>query len=86
MVKRRNKVDKVSFIGGFIGWLAVDPRSTIDKRVQLANGAGWNLVQITPTGGTNALVSMLRFLVLILTLGLLTFGDGVYLVFEKEVE
>lgn len=86
MTKKRNKVDKVSFIGGFIGWLMVDPRTTIDNRVTLANGAGWNLVQLTPTGGSNALIAALRFVVLILTLGLLTFGDGVYLIFEKEVE
>lgn len=81
---KRNKVDEVSFIGGLIGWLAVNPRNTIDKRVSEANDAGWNLVQIQPSSGSNLVISVLRFVILTLTLGLLTFGDGVYLVFEKE--
>ena len=81
---KRNKVDEVSFIGGLIGWLAVNPRSTIDERVSEANSAGWNLVQIQPSSGNNLFISFLRTIVLIVTLGLLTFGDGVYLVFEKE--
>lgn len=86
MPKIRNKIDEVSFIGGLIGWLMVNPRSTIDKRVELANASGWRLIQLESSSGTNALIAFLRILVLILTLGLLTFGDGVYLVFEKEVE
>ena len=81
---KRNKVDEVNFVGGLIGWLVVNPRSTIDKRVSEANDAGWSLVQIQPSSGSNLVISVLRFIILTLTLGLLTFGDGVYLVFEKE--
>ena len=81
---KRNKVDEVTFVGGLIGWVAVNPRSTIDKRVTEANEAGWNLVQIQPSAGSNLVISVLRLVLLIVTLGLLTFGDGVYLVFEKD--
>lgn len=81
---KRNKVDEVNFVGGLIGWLVVNPRSTIDKRVSEANDAGWNLVQMQPSSGSNLVIAVIRFVILILTLGLLTFGDGVYLVFEKE--
>jgi|TARA_B110000238_G_C16006888_1_gene387048 hypothetical protein len=37
---KRNKVDEVSFVGELIGWLAVNPRKTIDNRVSEANDSG----------------------------------------------
>ena len=81
---KRNKIDEISFIGGLIGWLAVNPKTTIDNRVAEANEAGWTVVNIIPGGQQNALLRFLRTLVLILTLGLFTFGDGVFVIYEKQ--
>ena len=81
---KRNKIDEITFIGGFIGWLAVNPKATIDNRVAEANKAGWTVVNIVPGGEQNALLRFLRYIILTITLGLFTFGDGVYVIFEKE--
>tara|TARA_Y100001935_G_C17061472_1_gene386960 strand:+ start:317 stop:568 length:252 start_codon:yes stop_codon:yes gene_type:complete len=81
---KRNKIDEITFIGGLIGWLAVNPKTTIDNRVAEANEAGWTVVNIIPGGQQNALLRFLRTLVLILTLGLFTFGDGVFVIYEKQ--
>ena len=81
---KRNKIDEITFIGGLIGWLMVNPKATIDNRVAEANKAGWTVVNIIPGGEQNALLRLLRIIVLFVTLGLFTFGDGVYVIFEKE--
>ena len=83
-IMKRNKIDEITFIGGLIGWLAVNPKATIDNRVAEANKAGWTVVNIIPGGEQNALLRLLRFIILVVTLGLFTFGDGVYVIFEKE--
>ena len=36
---KRNKIDEITFIGGLVGWLAVNPKVTIDNRVAEANKA-----------------------------------------------
>ena len=84
VVMKRNKIDEITFIGGLIGWLAVNPKATIDNRVAEANKAGWTVVNIIPGNEQNALLRLLRIVVLVVTLGLFTFGDGVYVIFEKE--
>lgn len=84
VVRKRNKVDEVSFIGGLIGFLFVNPRAIIDSRVSEANNHGWTLVAFQKSSGNNLLINVLRFVLLVVTLGLFTFGDGMYLVFEKE--
>lgn len=84
-VRKRNKVDEVSFIGGIIGFLFVNPRRMIDARVKEANDHGWTLVAFQKSTGNNLLINVLRIVLLIVTLGLFTFGDGMFLVFEKDV-
>ena len=84
VIMKRNKIDEITFIGGLIGWLVVNPKATIDNRVAEANKAGWTVVNIISGGEQNALLRLLRFIVLVVTLGLFTFGDGVYVIFEKE--
>jgi hypothetical protein len=81
---KRNKIDEITYIGGLIGWLVVNPKATIDNRVAEANKAGWTVVNIISGGEQNALLRLLRIVVLVVTLGLFTFGDGVYVIFEKE--
>mgnify|MGYP006256137467 FL=1 len=81
---KRNKIDEITLIGGLMGWLAVNPKATIDNRVAEANKAGWTVVNIIAGNEQNALLRLLRIVVLVVTLGLFTFGDGVYVIFEKE--
>ena len=84
VIMKRNKIDEITFVGGIIGWLAVNPKATIDNRVAEANKAGWTVVNIISGNEQNALLRLLRTVVLVVTLGLFTFGDGVYVIFEKE--
>ena len=81
---KRNKIDEITFVGGIIGWLAVNPKATIDNRVAEANKAGWTVVNIISGNEKYALLRLLRTVVLVVTLGLFPFGDGVYVIFEKE--
>jgi len=83
---KRNKIDEITYMGGFIGWLIINPKQTINNRVEEANKAGWTVVNIVPGGSQNALFRFLRIIILILTLGMFTFGDGVYVIFEKDIE
>lgn len=83
---KKNKVDRISLAGGLIGLLFTNPRGALDKRVNEANKNGWNLHQILPHTETNLFVRLLAMLVLVLTLGLYTFGAGYILLFEKEVD
>ena len=78
-----NKIDRISLAGGLLGLLFTDPRKALDDRVNDANKAGWRLVQVVPHLSTNWLITILRAILLLITLGLFTFGDGYLLVFEK---
>ena len=65
---KRNKIDEISFMGGLIGWLAVNPKDTINSRVAQANEYGWSVVNIVPGSDQNAFLRVLRLIVLILIL------------------
>ena len=69
---KRNKIDEISFMGGLIGWLAVNPKDTINSRVAQANEYGWSVVNIVPGSDQNAFLRVLRLIVLVLTFGLFT--------------
>mgnify|MGYP001334647279 FL=1 len=81
---KRNKIDEITYVGGLIGWLLINPRKTIDARVSQANEAGWTVVNIIPGSNQNALFRLMRYVVLTLTLGIFTFGDGVIVIYEKD--
>ena len=83
---KRNKIDRVSFYGGLIGALAVNPRMLLDSRVEKANLHGWTVVQITPHKEANLLIQILNFGFLMITFGLFNFAPGYLIVFEKEVD
>ena len=85
-MRKRNKIDRVSFYGGLIGALVVNPRLLLDSRVAKANELGWSVVQITPHKEANLLMSILNFGLLMATLGLFNFAPGYLIVFEKEVD
>jgi hypothetical protein len=84
MSKKVNKVVRVNLSGGLIGLVFTDPRGAIEKHLNKANADGWNLVQLETAGDANLLVFLLKLAILVLTLGLWTFGTAYYVLFEKD--
>ena len=83
--RKENRVIQVNLAGGILGMLSMNPRKTLEKRIQKANADGWSVVQVEPQGTANLVMMVLQLIVLLLTLLLWTFG-GAYLVFlEREV-
>ena len=79
-----NKVLRISLAGGIIGLLFTNPRRALEKAVNDANASGWNCHQILPHGERNLLVVLLQVLVLLLTLGMWTWGAGYILLLERS--
>ena len=79
-----NRVERISLSGGIIGSMATNPRNAIQKKCEELNAEGWHCHQIIPHSSNNILVSVLRALVLMVTLFMWTFGDGYLLLFKKE--
>ncbi len=82
---RKNKVSRISLMGGLIGALATNPRKALEDMIDKENNDGWNAIHIEPHKTTNLFVSIVQFLVLICTLGLWTWGGGYIVLFEKDV-
>ena len=83
--RKINKVVRVALSGGLIGAIGTNPRNALEKVIQKYNAEGWNCHQIYPHSTRNFVVTILQVLVLIMTLGLWTFGAGYLLLFEKDV-
>ena len=64
--------------------VTIMPYGSEDDVPSIFKKAGWTVVNIIPGGEQNALLRLLRIVILVLTLGLFTYGDGVYVIFEKE--
>jgi hypothetical protein len=84
MAQKMNTVVRISLSGGLIGLVTTNPRRAIDAAVDKANQEGWNCHQIVPHNSRNLLVVFLQILVLMLTLGLWTWGAGYLLLLERE--
>jgi len=81
---RKNKVTRISLIGGLIGAIATNPRKALEKEIEDGNQEGWNLIQIIPHRTTNLFIAILQLIVLVLTIGLFTWGGGYLVLFERE--
>lgn len=81
---RKNKVSRIPLMGGLIGVLATNPRKALGDEIDKKNLEGWNAIFISPHATHNLLVSLLQVILLILTLGLFTWGGGYLVLFEKE--
>lgn len=81
-MQKINQVIRVNFAGGLIGVLFGSSRGKIQSVVQDANSDGWNYVEAI-NDQPNLIIYVLRFLLLILTLGLWTLSTGYLLIFEK---
>lgn len=78
-----NKIVRISLAGGLIGLLTTNPRGALERTITRANEEGWRTVQVVPHSDTNLFVLILKLAVLILTLGLWTWGAGYLVVLEK---
>ena len=81
---KENRISRISLMGGLIGALATNPRAALQAELDKQNQQGWNAIHIDPHGTTNLFVRILQLVVLILTLGLFTWGGGYLVLFEKE--
>ena len=82
---RKNKVTRVSLMGGLIGMLTTNPRKALEDEIDEQNQNGWTATHIDPHSTTNLFVWVLQLAVLFLTLGLFTWGGGYLILFEKEL-
>jgi len=80
----KNKVTRISLMGGIIGAFTTNPRKALDDEIDKGNQEGWSAIHIEPHGTTNLLISTIQFAVLVLTLGLYTWGGGYLILFQRE--
>ncbi len=81
---KKNKVTRISLMGGIIGALTTNPRKALEDEINKGNQEGWNAIHIEPHKTTNLFIAGLQIVVLILTLGLFTWGGGYLVLFERE--
>lgn len=79
-----NKVARISLMGGLIGAMTTNPRKALDDEIAKGNKGGWRAIQIIPYRTTNLFIAILQFLVLVITLGLFTWGGGYLVLFDRE--
>ena len=79
-----NKVGRIAFSGGIIGWLTTNPRRALDNRIDKENQEGWNAIYVMPHSDTNLAAVIARLIVLVCTLFLWTWGAGYLILFERE--
>ena len=78
-----NKVVNVTLVGGIIGLIGVRPNNALNSRIKKENANGWKVIQIIPSSSGNLLLSILRVILLIITLFLYTTADGYYVIMER---
>ena len=84
IMKKINKMVRISLAGGIIGLIFTNPRKALEKMIEKNNQDGWNAIYYTTHTESNIVMILIQWLVLILTLGLWTFGAGYLILFEKE--
>jgi hypothetical protein len=82
---KKNRVLRISLMGGLLGALLNNPRKALEDAIDAANQQGWNAIHIENHRTTNLFVWALQILVLILTLGLWSWGGGYLVLLEREV-
>ena len=81
---KKNKVIRIALMGGLLGMLLTNPRNALQKSMDAHNNEGWYAKEIVPHSTSNLFVLILQVVVLILTIGLFTFGAGYLILFERE--
>jgi hypothetical protein len=84
-ITKKNRVLRVALMGGLLGAIFTNPRKALEDNIDTANQQGWNAIHIDAHATTNLFVWLLQLLVLMLTLGLWTWGAGYLVLLEREV-
>lgn len=80
---RKNKVTRLSLMGGVIGCILTNPRKALEEQIDKENQNGWSAIHIEPHRTTNLAVLAAQTIVLIATCGLWTWGGGYIVLFER---
>ena len=78
-----NTVERIQYAGGLYGLLFGSSKGKLAAKVLDMNSQGWNLHSIHQEQ-LNLAWLLLKFLILILTLTIWTFGNSELLIFEKD--
>ena len=84
-MRRTNKVVRISYSGGLLGLIFGSARGKHEKVLEENNRNGWNLAEVI-SDNPNLIIWVIRFAILILTLGLWTFSTSYLLILERPVE
>lgn len=84
-MQKLNRAVRVSYSGGLIGLFFGRSQGKVEAVLQKQNAEGWNYCEMVPDQ-PNLLIHLLRFLLLIATLGLWTLSTGYIFIFEKPRE
>ncbi len=81
-----NKLDSIHFSGGLIGIFTRNVREDIEEVIIERNQEGWNAIQIEEYEEEGFMIVLFQIIILILTLGMWTWGTKRYLIlFEKQM-
>ena len=78
-----NSVERIQYAGGLYGLLFGSSKGKLAAKVMDMNSNGWNLHMIHQEQ-LNLAWLLLKFIILILTLTIWTFGNFELLIFEKD--
>jgi|JI102314A1RNA_FD_contig_21_5208492_length_465_multi_2_in_0_out_0_1 hypothetical protein len=78
-----NKIESVRLMGGILGLFLSSPRKDIEGKIKSLNSEGYKVVQVIPDDGGNLITFILKFLLLVITLGLYTLSGGYLVIAEK---
>lgn len=79
-----NLIVRVALSGGLIGLLFTNPSRALQNVIDEHNKAGWRVHQILPHSTRNIFMMLLSLLVLVVTLGIWTFGAGYIILLERQ--
>ena len=82
-MKKINKVERLTYSGGILGMLFGSTKGKMQDKITEINNQGWNL-HFIHNDQPNIVIWIIRFLILLVTLGFWTIGSSEILVFEKE--
>ena len=82
-MKKVNQIERLNYSGGLLGMIFGSTKGKMQNKVSEMNNQGWNLHFIN-NDQPNLILWIIRFLILVLTIGLWTIGSSEILIFEKE--
>lgn len=83
--RKSNKVVRVNYAGGLLGWLFGSSRGKLESVVTKHNEDNWNVVQVIPENLNIAHV-LIRLVIFTATLTLWTLGSSVNVIMERPAD